>query len=200
MDLSVRPLKYKSLDGISEKELSEHHGVLYAGYVKKTNDIRSALSSVKLDTANATFSDLRELKVEEVFAWNGVKLHEGYFDGMGGKGGAPSGLLADWIKQDFGSFEAWQSQFQALGLCSRGWVVLAFDLESGRLHNIIADAHNQGGVWGVVPIVIMDMYEHAFFLDYQTAKKKYIESYFKNLDWKVAEAVLGRYHLESFRK
>jgi Fe-Mn family superoxide dismutase len=183
MELQVKPLKYKSLPGLSEKQLSEHHDVLYAGYVKKTNEIRGKLAAVDLTTANATHSDLRELKLEETFALNGVKLHEGYFDNMGGPGGAPSGAIADLLMEHFGSFEKWAAEFTACGLSARGWTVLAWDLEEKRLMNILVDIHNQGGVWSAVPLLVLDVYEHAYFLDYATGKKKYIEMFMSNIDW-----------------
>ena len=88
---TVAPLSYKAgaLEGLSERQITEHHDTLYAGYVNKTNEIRGKLDTVDLGSANATYGDFRELKVEETFAVNGVRLHEGYFDVMGGKGGAP---------------------------------------------------------------------------------------------------------------
>jgi len=199
-DKIVKPLKYTSLDGLSEKQIAQHHDVLYAGYVKKTNEIRKALETVDKSTTNATFSQLRELKVEETFALNGVKLHESYFDNLGGKGGEPQGIAAKWIAEDFGSFAAWAEEFKAMGIASRGWVVLAMDLETGRLHNFMCDIHNQGGIWGAVPVMVLDVYEHAYFLDYATNRKGYLEAFMKNIQWQECEDVISRHHLEMFRK
>lgn len=182
-ELSPKPLKYKSLPGLSEKQLSEHHDVLYAGYVKKVNEIRTKMKSVKYDEANATFSDLRELKVEETFALNGVRLHEWYFDNMTAEGNKPSGTITKMLTRDFGSLEAWATEFAAMGIAARGWVVLGYDMESGELLNVLCDLHNQGGVWGVVPLLVLDVYEHAYFLDYATARKKYIEQFMANINW-----------------
>lgn len=196
---TVKPLKYQSLDGLSEKQLAQHHDVLYAGYVKKTNEIRKALETVDKSTTNATFSQLRELKVEETFALNGVRLHEFYFDNLGGKNDA-SGTIADWIKEDFGSIEAWAEEFKACGIASRGWVVLALDLEEGRLHNFVSDLHNQGGIWGAVPVLVLDVYEHAYFIDYATNRKDYIAAFFKNIKWEECNDVARRFNLEQFRK
>jgi len=195
-ELQAKPLKYSSLPGLSEKQLSEHHDVLYAGYVKKTNELRGKLATVDLTTANATYSDLRELKLEETFALNGVKLHERYFDNLGGKGGAPEGTIADWIMEDFGSFEKWAAEFAACGLTARGWVVLAYDLEEKRLMNVICDVHNQGGVWGQVPLLVLDVYEHAYFIDYATARKKYIETFAANVDWSAVNAQIEKFDLK----
>lgn len=199
-ELTVKPLKYKELPGLTERQLAEHHGVLYAGYVKKVNEIRAALQGVDLSKANGTYSDLRELKVEEGFALNGVKLHEAYFDNMTAQGQQPSGTVAEWIGQDFGSHEKWAADFAACGLAARGWVVLAFDLADGKLHNYVCDVHNQGGVWGAIPLLVLDVYEHAYFLDYATARKKYVDAFMGNLDWSVPNALIATYDLAKHRK
>lgn len=181
--MEQKPLKYKKLEGLSERQLSEHHDVLYVGYVNKVKQIAEALKTVKLEGTNATYSDLRELKVEETFALNGVKLHEAYFDNMGGKGGAPSGKIKKMIEHDFGSVEKWTAEFKAMGLAARGWVVLAYDLEDKKLRNVLCDAHHQGGVWNCVSLVVLDVYEHAYFLDYGTARAKYIDAFMNTLQW-----------------
>ena len=192
-ELQSKPLKYKSLPGLSEKQLAEHHDVLYAGYVKKTNEIRAKLAGVSLENVNATYHDLRELKVEETFALNGVKLHEAYFDDLGGKGGAPAGKIADLIMEHFGSFEKWAAEFAACGMAARGWTVLAWDLDEKRLMNIVTDVHNQGGVWNAVALLVLDVYEHAYFLDYATGKKKYVEMFMQNIDWDAVNAAVEKY-------
>ena len=181
--MEQKPLKYKKLEGLSERQLSEHHDVLYVGYVNKVKQIAEALKTVKLEGTNATYSDLRELKVEETFALNGVKLHEAYFDNMGGKGGAPSGKIKKMIERDFGSVEKWTAEFKAMGLAARGWVVLAYDLEDKKLRNVLCDAHHQGGVWNCVSLLVLDVYEHAYFLDYGTARAKYIDAFMNTLQW-----------------
>ncbi len=181
--MEVKPLKYSKLDGLSEKQLKEHHDVLYAGYVKKYNEINEKLSGVDLTTANATYSDLRELTIEKGFALNGVVLHEYYFEGMGGQGGVPTGSIAELINKNFGSFDAWSEQFKALGMTARGWVVLAYNFDTKKLENYICDVHNQGGVWNTTTLVVMDVYEHAYFIDYATKRADYIEKYMANIDW-----------------
>ena len=196
----IKPLKYKELKGLSEKQLSEHHDVLYAGYVKKSQEIEEKLKKVDLSSANGTHSELRELKLEETFAVNGVKLHEGYFDNMI-PGGSPSTSLRannqifDLIIRDFGSYDNWEKEFKAMGLCARGWVVLGYDLDEKKLKNILCDSHNQGGVWNMVAILIMDVYEHAYFLDYATARKSYIEAFFTNIDWDFVNSLLAKYNI-----
>ena len=178
----IKPLKFSVLKDISKRQIDEHHDVLYAGYVNKLKEIEKKMESAAAEDANATFSLVRELKLEETFAKNGIKLHEGYFENLGGDGKA-AGKIVEMIKRDFSSFEAWEKEFKALGLCARGWVVLAYDWDDMKLCNYLCDFHSHGGVWGATPILIMDMYEHAYFLDYGTAKKKYIEAFMKNIDW-----------------
>jgi Fe-Mn family superoxide dismutase len=196
----LKPLKYKALPGLTERQLAEHHDVLYAGYCKKTDEIRAQLAEADPTKANGTWADFRELKLEEGFAVNGVRLHEHYFDSLSATPVAPSEPLAAWIAEDFGSFEKWAADFAAVGMAARGWAVLAFDLHDGKLHNYLADMHNQGGVWGALPLVVMDVYEHAYFLDYATARKKYLEVMLPLLDWSAANAAVTTFHLAEHRR
>ncbi len=194
--MEPKKLKFKQLDGLSERQLSEHHDVLYVGYVKKADAIAEAVKNVSLEGVNATFSDLRELKVEETFAVNGVKLHEAYFDNLGGSGGSPVGAIKDLIERDFGSVEKWTAEFKACGMAARGWVVLAYDLETKHLRNVVCDVHNQGGIWNCVTLLVLDVYEHAYFLDYATARAKYLETFMKNLDWEEVNKRVALFNVE----
>ena len=182
----IKSLPFKSLNGISDKTIDIHWGKLYQGYVKKWQEIQDKLKIVDLSQANATFSELRELKVEQTFTANAVLLHEAYFDILGGQG-QPAGEIIEAIKKDYGSLEEWMLHFKALGSVSRGWVILAYDFNDGKLRNYIADSHNSYGIWGAAPIVVLDMYEHAYFIDFGSDKKSYIEAYFKNLNWEKIE-------------
>ncbi len=195
-----KDLKYASLPGLSERQLREHHDVLYVGYCKKTDAIREQLKSADPAVSNATFAEFRELKLEEGFATNGVRLHEAYFDSLSPTPVAASETLAGWIAADFGSMESWAKDFAACAMAARGWAVLAFDLHDGKLHNYIADMHNQGGIWGTVPLVVMDVYEHAYFLDFVTARKQYLDITMPLLDWTEANGLILKYDLEKLRK
>lgn len=192
----VKPLKYTTLDGLSEKQLKEHHDVLYAGYVKKIGEIEEKIKTTDKSAANATYSEIGELKREETFALNGVKLHEGYFDNMKPQGSECAGKIKELIERDFGSYQAWEDEFRATGMAGRGWVVLGYDLDEKRLRNVLCDSHNHGGVWNMVAVFIMDIYEHAYFIDYGTGRKAYIESFFKNTDWEQVNAVLAKHRIE----
>lgn len=194
---NVKP-NAQNLQGFSQKQIDEHFDVLYKGYVNKINEIEEKLKTASPAEANATYSNIRALKTEEVFTENAIRLHEGYFESLR-PGNKPSGLIETFIKEDFGSYEKWEEEFKGLGLAARGWVVLAFDLETGRLKNFITDYHSIG-VWNAIPLLILDVYEHAYFIDYGTARKKYIESYFSNIDWNTVNNRINKYKIEEFRK
>ena len=170
------------LDGISRRTMEEHY-TLYQGYVNKTNEIREKLESVDLSTANQTFSDVRELAVELSFALGGVKNHELYFANLGGRGGKAAGRVLELIERDFGSFERWQAQLKAYGIAGRGWAWLAYDHFDDKLHNYIGDAQNTFPIWDATPILALDVYEHAYYLDYGTKRAAYIDAFFRNIDW-----------------
>lgn len=186
MPYQVKPLPFtKELTGISKKTMDIHHGKLYTGYVNKSNEIEDKLKKADKAAANASYSEIGELKRQQSFALNGVYLHEAYFSVLGGDG-KPSGTLVDRIKKDFGSYEEWEADFKAAGMAARGWVVLGFDMNDSRLHNYSCDVHNQGGIWGAVPIIVLDVYEHAYFIDFGSDRKAYIEAFMKNLNWEAA--------------
>ncbi len=172
-----------ALRGISEQTIETHHDKLYAGYVNKRNEIESLLPGVDRSAANQAYSAYRALKLEETFSADGAILHELYFDILGGPGGAPTGSLADKINADFGSFEAFVEDLTACGMAARGWAVTAYDPSDGKLHNFLCDVHNQGGVWGTVPLMALDTYEHAYFMDYGSDRPAYIQAFFDNVNW-----------------
>lgn len=178
----------KEVAGISKKTMEGHYK-LYQGYVKKANEIIEKLESVDRDPtkANQTFSEIRELKVELTFALGGIKNHELYFGHLGGDGVLGDGALMGMIVRDFGSFEAWQADMKATGIAGRGWAWLGYDRDTQKLFNYIGDAQNSFPVWNVVPLVALDVYEHAYWADFGTARADYIDVFFAALDWSVVE-------------
>jgi superoxide dismutase, Fe-Mn family len=181
----------KELNGISARTMEEHYE-LYKGYVAKTNEIQEKLTAVDRASANQIFSDLRSLRVDLSFATGGVKNHETYFGHLGGKGGAPDGKLKEMIGRDFPSYDAWLADFKASGLAARGWVWLAYDHDWSTLTTVIGDAQNTFPLWNATPVLALDVYEHAYWLDYGRARAKYIEAFFNNLDWNVVAQNLDR--------
>ena len=121
------------------------------------------------------------------FAWGGVVNHELYFSHLGGQGGSPSGELLKQIEKDFGSFEVFKKDIKATGISARGWVWTAWNQKEQRLFNYIGDAQNSFLVWGATPILALDTYEHAYFMDFGSARAGYIEAFFENVKWNVIE-------------
>lgn len=194
MEYQAKPLPFnKELFGISQKTLGIHHDKLYAGYVAKLNEVTKKLETARDNeevkaAANQSYSELRALRNGETFAANGVYLHEFYFNVLGGAG-MPGGKLAEDITAKWGSVEKFVSVFSATGMAIRGWVVLCYDANVEELKIYAADSHDQGGVWGCLPIIVLDVYEHAYFIDYGSDRKKYIADFWSNLDWSAADSI-----------
>jgi superoxide dismutase, Fe-Mn family len=193
-EITPRELKpaLLEMEGIS-RETIEAHYKLYQGYVNKRNEILGALDGVDLASANQVYSELRALKVDLTFALGGIKNHELYFEHLGGHGGDPAGVFGSLVKRDFGSIDAWRADLKATGLAARGWAWTAYDWDEGRLFNYLGDAQNTYPVWNATPVVALDVYEHAYFLDYQTDRASYIDAFFANLDWGVINGWISTY-------
>lgn len=197
-DYVPQPLPFsKPLQGISENTITIHHDKLYVGYVNKMKEIAEYLSAFAtgekaVDGANQTYSELRALRVEETFANNGVYLHEYYFAGLSGDGSIPDNALTQALATKFGSVENFIKYFSASGMAVRGWVVLCWDTQLEHLKVYGCDTHNQGGVWGCLPIIVLDVFEHAYFIDHGSDRKAYIEAYWKNFDWTAANALFEK--------
>jgi Fe-Mn family superoxide dismutase len=169
-----------AMKGLSKKTIEEHLK-LYQGYVNKYNEIMEGLTNLADDDyakANQVYSKIRELKLELSFAWGGIINHEMYFSHLGGPGGEPSGDLAKQIKKDFGSFDSFKKDMKATGISARGWVWTAWNHREECLFNYLGDAQNAFPIWGASPVFALDTYEHAYFIDYATARKAYIEAFF----------------------
>jgi Fe-Mn family superoxide dismutase len=198
--VEIRPRELKpalrELDGISRATIEAHYR-LYQGYVAKRNEILGRLSEVDLTTANQVYSDLRALKVDLTFAIGGIKNHEVYFAHLGGEGGDPVGAFGDLVERDFGSAQAWRADLVASGMAGRGWAWTAYDWDEARLFNYVGDAQNTFPVWNASPLVALDVYEHAYFLDYQTDRAAYIDAFLRNLDWAVVNRWVEAYNIPS---
>jgi superoxide dismutase, Fe-Mn family len=197
-EIAPRPLdpRLQQLQGISRASVEAHYR-LYQGYVAKRNEILAALDGVDLAKANQVYSDVRALKVDLTFAIGGIKNHELYFAHLGGPGGNPDGPFRSLVERDFGSVEAWRSDLKATGVAARGWAWTAYDWDEARLFNYLGDAQNTFPVWNATPLVALDVYEHAYFLDYQTDRPSYIDAFFENLDWSVVNGWISSYRIPS---
>ena len=197
-EISPRELKPAlfQLDGISRASVEAHYK-LYQGYVNKRNEILGKLDGVDLSSANQVYSELRALKVDLSFAVGGIKNHEIYFKHLGGSGGAPSGAIADLLKRDFGSVDTWRADLKATGMGGRGWAWTAYDWDEGRLFNYLGDTQNTFPIWNATPLIALDVYEHAYFMDFQTDRGSYIDAFLANLDWAVVNDWVNRYQIKA---
>ena len=179
--------------GISEATHREHLK-LWQGYANKTNEIRKALAEMEIDPAKANqiYSQMRALKANYAFAYGGYLNHNVYFDTLGGNGGEPTGDVATLIKEAYGSFDRWVHDWKATGIAGRGWAYLAYSREEQRVHTFLGDGQDTFPAWNHTLILAMDVYEHAYYLDFQTARAKYIDAYMNCIDWQAVNARLAQ--------
>jgi Fe-Mn family superoxide dismutase len=194
----IKPLPFdpKSMRGLSEKILVSHYENNYGGAVKRLNAISAQLA--ELDFAKAPVFMINGLKREELIAMNSMILHEVYFEGLGG-GGAPSGELANAITRDFGSVERWRTEFSAMGKAEgggSGWVILAYSPRDKRLVNQWAADHTTT-LAGGQPVLVLDMYEHAYHMDFGAKAAAYVDVYMEAIRWENAATLYERYSREA---
>ncbi|MDO5520278.1 MAG: Fe-Mn family superoxide dismutase [bacterium] len=166
----------------------EAHYSLYVGYINSINKITNQLQTLceeDIKEANTTNGFYRGLKRGETYALDGVILHELYFRNIGGCNKEPKDYVKCAIEKYFGSFDKWREDFIATGKASRGWAILFWDQRTKRLRNISLDAHDVGPIVLGLPLLVMDMYEHAYFLQYAQNKTAYIEAFMENIHWDI---------------
>jgi len=182
--------KLIGMEGFSET-LLKNHFTLYQGYVTNANKLMDTLASM-LKEGKVGTPEYAELKRRMGWEFNGMRLHEYYFDNLGGKAALDkSGRLAKKLAENFGSYEDWEKDFRGTGaMRGIGWVILYQDNVSGKLFNQWINEHDVGHPAGCVPILVMDVFEHAFITDYGLKRADYIEAFLKNINWAVVEGRL----------
>jgi superoxide dismutase, Fe-Mn family len=188
----LKPRKFeafeKDLDGISRQTMEDHYK-LYEGYCKKSNECRKVLTEFDYDEieGNQVYSPLRAVSVDYTFALLGYKNHDLYFGHLGGDGGDPTGRFADKVEDEYpGGVEMWQKAVRKAASAARGWVMVGFDLNDGSVFNYIMDTQNLWAVYNMVPVLALDVYEHAYVRDFGATpdgRKEYVEAFFRNLNW-----------------
>ncbi|MFC1724730.1 superoxide dismutase [candidate division KSB1 bacterium] len=175
------------MKGFSDN-LLKNHFKLYSGYVANTNKVLDKLN-IMLKEGKTKEYEYAELKRRLGWEFNGMRLHELYFGNLGGNGELRSGTkIYKKIALDFGNFEYWKQDFVSTGsMRGIGWVVLYYDKTGDRLINMWINEHDVGHPAGCVPLLVMDVFEHAFISDYGLAKTKYIEAFFENINWQAVE-------------
>lgn len=178
----------RELDGISSQTMEDHYK-LYEGYIRKTNECRKLLSEFDYSKVegNQVYSPLRAVSVDYTFALLGFKNHDLYFGHLGGQGGEPQGRFAELVEEEFrGGIQEWQQAVRKAASAARGWVLVGYDLNDGSLFNYILDSQNLWAVYNMVPVLALDVYEHAYARDFGATpegRKAYVEAFFRNLDW-----------------
>jgi Fe-Mn family superoxide dismutase len=185
MDFTPRPLAFSSaeLKGLSERLLASHYANNYTGAVNRLNAIRAQQRA--LDFTSAPGFQLNGLKREELIATNSILLHELYFDSLGGDGKTMVPAMTLALDANFGNVDRWRAEFVAIGKAlggGSGWVLLTFLPRDGSLVNQSAADHTDA-VAGGIPILALDMYEHAYHLDYGAAAGAYVDAFMANIDW-----------------
>lgn len=177
----------KQLDGISQQTMEDHFK-LYEGYAKKANECRKILNEFDYSKieGNQVYSPLRAVSVDYTFALLGFKNHDLYFGHLAGDGGEPNGRFAELIDDEFNGFNKWFDAVKKAASAARGWVMVGYDLNDGSLFNYIMDTQNLWAVYNMVPVLALDVYEHAYTRDYGATpdgRKQYVEAFFRNIDW-----------------
>jgi Fe-Mn family superoxide dismutase len=190
---AIQPLPFdpKKLPGLSEKLLVSHHDNNYGGAVKNLNKVEEELSKVGPDTPGFTVAGLEAAKLKFT---NSMILHELYFGNLGGDGKAPGPQTERLLAQAYGSHARWEELFRALGNSlggGSGWAILDWDFHAHGPRTYWAGDHTNA-VASAAPLLVMDMYEHAYAIDYGASAKDYIDAFFKNIQWAEVERRLGR--------
>lgn len=192
---NLKPLKHKEIPGfLSAQQIAPHHTAHYGGALKTfvaidTKFEQSFQNGVAIDPQ--AFETMQRQKSSR---GNSVILHEMYFDGLSLKVTDPSEEVRKAIEKRFGSLDKWSSDFIASAKAASGWAMLVQHPINGRLYNVVSDEHAMGPMWLAMPLVVIDVYEHAFYIDYQNKKADYIEKFMQHVDWAEANR---RFHADS---
>ncbi|MCL2363377.1 MAG: Fe-Mn family superoxide dismutase [Defluviitaleaceae bacterium] len=188
MQITAKTYPYNT--GVVTRKQYDDHITLYNGYVTKTNEITTDLanaSAAELAAANATYSVIRGLKRGQTYALDGVILHERYFENLGDRATPIGRKTQQFMDTHFGGADKWKADFIATALSARGWCVFAYEQRTASCINLLFDSHHDGQVTLAYPLIVLDMYEHAYFLDYGTDKAAYINRFVEKIPWDCVE-------------
>ena len=179
-----KPLRYKSIPGfLSAEQISPHYLAHYGGalrgYTKADVELQTSITDGRAIDPDA-YGAIQRARSSK---GNSVLLHELYFDGLAPQAGDPGPGARVAIEKRFGSVEKWSADFQASAKAAAGWAMLARHSVNGKLYNVISDEHATGPLWMATPLVVIDVYEHAYYLDYHNRKTDYIEKFMNHIDW-----------------
>lgn len=179
-----KPLKYDSIPGLLTKEqITPHYQAHYGGALKRYVKIESDLDALLKEGKPLPGDAYTLMQKDKLNRMNSVLLHELYFGNLTPKPDAPGDDLKDALAKRFGSLNRWMEDFRACCMAAAGWGILARDMVNGKLYNVSSDQHEIGVLWLGQPLLVCDVYEHAFYVDYQNRKKEYVDKFVQFLDW-----------------
>jgi Fe-Mn family superoxide dismutase len=185
---SPKALRHQEIPGfLSAAQIAPHHTAHYGGALTAFKGVEAeyeAALTAGTPIDAARFDRLRQLQSSR---GNSVILHELYFDGLERSLVAPGAVLRAALTRRFGSVERWQADFVSSARAAAGWALLVLHPVNGRLYNVVSDEHAQGPMWLAAPLVVLDVYEHAYYIDYQQRKAQYVEQFLSHIDWTESE-------------
>jgi superoxide dismutase, Fe-Mn family len=180
----LKPLKYEEIPGLLTKaQVTPHYQAHYGGALQRFNAIEQQLDQLLASEEPIGGDAYTFMQKDKVNRMNSVLLHELYFDGLTANTNHPAEDVRTALARRFGSLDRWYEDFQATCMAAAGWGILARDAVNGKLYNVASDLHEVGVVWLGQPLVVCDVYEHAFYVDYQNRKKDYVTKFVSFLDW-----------------
>lgn len=184
---NLKPLKHKEITGfLSAAQIAPHHTAHYGGALKTFVSIEAKFEESFQKDATIDPQAFETMQRTKSSRGNSVLLHEMYFDGLASKANDPAEDIRQAIERRFGSLEKWANDFIASAKAAVGWAMLVRHPVNGKLYNVLSDEHAMGPMWLAVPLVVIDVYEHAFYIDYQNRKSEYVEKFMKFIDWNEA--------------
>jgi Fe-Mn family superoxide dismutase len=185
---TIKPLGYKSIQGLlSAEQLAPHHTGHYGGALKGYLDLDRQLESMAISETSVRVETYGAMQRSRASKGNSVLLHEIYFESMTTRGQTPAPGLRNAIEERFGSKDKWATDFIATANAAAGWAVLARSLLNGKLYNLVCGEHAEGLLWMATPLIALDVYEHAYYVDYQNRKADYVAAFMEHIDWTSAE-------------
>jgi Fe-Mn family superoxide dismutase len=180
----LKPLRHKEIPGfLSAAQVAPHHTAHYGGALKAFVGVEEKLEESFSKGTSIDPAAFQTMKQVQSSRGNSVVLHELYFDGLALKAPDPVEDIRKAVEKRFGSLDKWAADFVSSAKAAAGWAMLVVHPVNGRLYNVVSDEHAQGPLWLAVPLVVIDTYEHAFYIDYQNKKAEYVEKFMKFIDW-----------------
>jgi Fe-Mn family superoxide dismutase len=184
--LTPTPTGVSNETPFSEKQVTQHKK-LWEGYIKTRSEIAEKLQSVDRTAKSRSYSAYRALKVAETYAYNGDILHRLYFENLTTATTTPSEEIRTLLERSFGSFDAFKTDFMACGQSARGWVMTAYSLDDHKVYNFLLEEHNQTVPVMTMPLLILDVYEHAYMIEFGIDRTTYLNLFWEHINWSVVE-------------